>query len=75
MFENKQLLKTDAGIDLIGVELLIELYEDQDWLIREQDKRIEELENRLADYEEEIYEKDHLLQPESELKPRIRKSN
>lgn len=68
MFEDKQLGKTSVDKDLIQIELLAKICEDQDWRIREQDTHIKELWNRLADYEQELYEKDQMVQLETKLR-------
>jgi hypothetical protein len=57
-YENEELNTSSPYKHLIGIDLLIKLCDDQDWLIREQDTQIKELQTRLSDYEQETYEKD-----------------
>jgi hypothetical protein len=40
------------------MELLTKICENQDWVVKEQIMQIKELQNQLADYEQELYEKD-----------------
>jgi hypothetical protein len=70
MFEDKKLVKTNVDKDIVEVKLLAKICEDQDWLIREQDTHIRELQNRIADYEQELYEKDQMLKLDAELEQR-----
>jgi hypothetical protein len=56
---NKELGKISPYKDHLGIDLLIKLSEDQDWLIQEQATQIKELQNQLADYEQELYQKEN----------------
>jgi hypothetical protein len=69
-YENEELNTSSPYKHLIGIDLLIKLCDDQDWLIREQDTQIQELQTRLSDYEQETYEKDQIIQLEAELRSR-----
>jgi hypothetical protein len=50
------------GEDTTETELLTKICENQDWVIQEQIMQIRELQNQLADYEQELYEKDLYIQ-------------
>ena len=60
-------LGTDSKYkELLGIDLLVALCEDQNRIIQEQTREIEILENRLADYEEELYQKEYKNQIENQ---------
>jgi hypothetical protein len=48
--------------DLNSLHQFIRLCEDQSWLIRQQENTIRDLQEQLADYEQELYEKDLHIQ-------------
>jgi hypothetical protein len=50
------------GEDTTETELLTKICENQDWVIQEQIMQIREIQNQLADYEQELYEKDQCIQ-------------
>jgi hypothetical protein len=56
--EKKRIYETSHYIGPTGTALLVELCEDQERLIREQNAQIKELQNQLADYEQELYERE-----------------
>lgn len=62
MFVDGQLDRINMGEDTIETELLTEICENQDWLIQEQTIQIRELQDQLADYEQELYEKELYIQ-------------
>jgi small-conductance mechanosensitive channel len=53
--------KQQAREETAGIDFLMKFCEDQNWLIVDQRKEVKELLNQLADYEEEIYEKDRQI--------------
>lgn len=65
-FEKMELLTANQYKDLIWLDLLVELCEDQNRIIQEQTKEIETLDNHLADYEEELYQKEYKYQIEKQ---------
>ena len=66
-FETMEIVSDSHHKDLIEIDLLIKLC-DQNRLLQEKTKEIEILQNRLADYEEEIYQKEYKNQIEKQAK-------
>jgi hypothetical protein len=59
MFESSKAMKRRSYKDLIGIDLLVEQCEVQEWLIQDQSIQVKELQKRLKDYEEELYQKEN----------------
>jgi hypothetical protein len=70
-----ELVKAIEYEDLSGIDLFIKFYEKQESQIQEQEQRIKCFEAQLQDYEQEIYEKDQILQLAAELKPPIKQES
>ena len=68
-------VKATEHDDLVTSELLTMLCEEQESLIEEQEEKIHYLETQLQDYEQEIYEKDLILQQAAETEPQISRSD
>ena len=66
-FETMEIVSDSRYKDLIEIDLLVKLC-DQNRLLQEQTKEIEILQNRLADYEEELYQKEYKSQIEKQAK-------